>query len=52
MTNYARVVNSQTGSAGTSVSINDEIQSILPPGASPDMAIKYPEYVEGGFTAE
>jgi hypothetical protein len=41
LTAYARVVNSQTGTAGTSVSINDEIQNILPKGASPKNAVDY-----------
>lgn len=43
MTSYARVINSQTGSAGTSVNINDEIQSLIPPGSNPKIAINYLE---------
>lgn len=43
MTAYARVINSQTGSAGTSVNINDEIQSLIPPGSNPKIAINYLE---------
>lgn len=41
MTAYARVINSQTGSAGTSVNMNEEVQSLIPPGSNPKVAISY-----------
>jgi len=41
MTNYARVVAGQTGSAGTTANINNEIQSILSKGLSPSIVNYY-----------
>lgn len=35
LTNYARVVNSQTGSSGTTVAINEEVQKLIGKGLSP-----------------